>query len=145
MLTDSEHEVYLEEIEYVKKDIQLCGFRGKFNGEIEGQIPRLKKLADKTLPENAPDFAIGGQSWKIIDVFYREGNLWEMFFCSRTTPAEKEFSVVQKPYPESGEVMEIFGKTLNGFYMSRGRNPALVLDEFLDNQRFTFEIAQKKL
>jgi hypothetical protein len=146
LLTDTEHEAYAEVVEYVKADMRHCNFRKNVIAEIEKQIPRLKTLADKPVPENAPPFDFrDNKTWKILDVFYKEKDVFELCFCSRAEASEREFSVIQKLHPKSGEVKELFGKTLDSFYMARGRNPSLVLDEFLDNQRFTFEIAQKKL
>jgi hypothetical protein len=146
LLTDSEHKAYIKVVEYVKEDIQHCNFRGNVIAEIEKQIPRLKKIADKTVPENAPTFVFrDDKTWKILDVFYKDVGVWELYFCSLAAATEREFSVIQKLYPKSGEITELFGKTLDSFYMARGRNPSLVLDEFLDNQRFTFGIAKKKL
>lgn len=146
LLTDSEHEAYIEVIEYLKDEIKHCDFRKKMVVEIEKQIPRLKQLADEAVPENAPTFVFrDGKTWKIIDVFFKEKDLWEVYFCSLATPAEREFSVIQRLYPKSGEIMEVFGRTLDSYYMGFGKIPSLVLDSFLDNQKFISEITQKKL
>jgi hypothetical protein len=146
LLTDSEHKAYVEVTEYVKAEIEHCNYREKMIGEIEKQIPRLKQLADKAVPENVRTFTFrDDKTWNIIDTFYKEADLWELYFCSLKTPTERMFGIIERLYPKSGRVTELFGKTLDSYYLARGKNPSLVLNEFLDNQRFIFETTQKKL
>lgn len=147
LLTDSEHKAYLEVIEYMKEELEFSNNCERIFHEFEKQIPRLKNLAGNGAPPDMPSVALrdGKDTWQILDVFYRKEGVGELLFCSRQTKDGQEFSVLKKFYPESGQIIEVFGKKINVHYLANGKEPSRVLECFLDNELYHIEIYRKEL
>lgn len=137
LLTDSEHKAYVEIIEYVKKDIQHCNFCRNVIAEIENQIPQLKELADKTVPQRTDVVTDGGcDEWQILHTFPKIEKFVDLLFCSQQKAGTRYFSVLAR---------DCRMPQLDCSYRVFDTNPSLVLEHFLDNQRYGFGILKNKL
>ncbi|MGB8371229.1 MAG: hypothetical protein WCF71_18260 [Verrucomicrobiia bacterium] len=146
LLTDSEHEAYVEMVEYMKEELQFHNHCKQIIAGFEKQVSRLKILVSAAVPKNAQSITMGtGDKWQILDVFFKEKDYAELLFCSRSTASETEFSIIKRCYSKSDEVIEVFDQKIDRFYHTRGKNPALVLEQFLDKERYGVEVLEKRL
>lgn len=147
LLTDSEHEIYVEIVEYVKEDLSFINNCQRIFNEFEEQLPRLRKLVDNVALPNLPTITLLNRddTWQILDTFYKKEGFGELLFCSRLAKDGREFSVLKKFYAESNQVIELFGKKIDIFYLANGKDPSRVLEQFLDNELYSIEMRKKEM
>jgi hypothetical protein len=145
LLTASEYKAYNNVVERMKEDFENLNYWAGILVEFEKQIPRLIKLAERGIPRNAETITmLGTEIWQVFDTFCKVKNHGDLLFCTRQAASGTEFCVIVKCPVGSPQRFELFGKTIDRYYHTRGTSPSLVLANFLDRERYGFEITEKR-
>jgi hypothetical protein len=132
-LTESEHNLYLEALAVVKKQLlELSDFSQQLDEVAKRHDVCAAMMASRNGAESILTTTKPAASWKVVNRIVKL-ELGSILLCSRTGGEGQDYAIIQRFLPQS-----LYAKANGAIVVqAQGNDPALLVQEFIERARHT--------